>query len=72
MDNYMISVSPLEVTRSQEKPTLASIRHRQALNPEVLSTVPTNSVKDTSPMYTILCFFFSQRKSEWSLSSGTH
>lgn len=57
MDNYMMSVSPLEVDRSQEKPSLASKRHGQALNPEVLSTVPTSSVKDASPMYTILFFF---------------
>lgn len=56
MDNYMTSVSPLEVARSQEKPSLASKRHRQAPNPEVLSTVLTSSVKDASPMYTI---FFS-------------
>lgn len=62
----MKSASPLEVARSQEKPPLASKRHRQALNPEVLSTVPTSSVKDASPVYTIL--FFSQRKSAWSLS----
>lgn len=65
MDNYM-SASPLEVARSQEKPSLASKRHRQALNPEVLSTDPTSSVKDASPMYTI--FFFSPRGSHYGLS----
>ena len=61
-----MSASPLEIDRSQEKPSLASKRHRQALNPEVLSTVPTSSVKDASPMYTI--FFFFPRESQNGLS----
>lgn len=63
MDIYMLSASPLEVARSQEKPSLASERHGQALNPEVLGTVLTSSVEDTSSMHMVLfLFLFFQRE----------
>lgn len=50
LDIYMMSAAPLEVARSQEKLSLASERHGQAQNPEVLSTVLPRSAEDASPL----------------------
>lgn len=44
-------VSPLEVARSQEKPSLASERHGQALNPKILSIALTCPMEDASPVH---------------------
>lgn len=59
-DISMMSASPLEVARSQEKLPVASESQGQALSPEVLSTVLTYSVEDASPvhMYFFVLFFF--------------
>lgn len=62
MDIYMMPASPLEVARSQEKLSLTSERHGQALNPEVLSTVVTCSVEDASPAHMYFFLFFFQRE----------